>query len=145
MAVLSVIPTQVPALGVNTAAGSYKVTIKGGNANQMAIDNAGEQFTEFDYFNNGSVKATTYYDNSASEFVFRNTQASGGVAFDTNSTRRLLIRSDGLMQPASASFTANGTVATTITSLGPTGANTTIQEWLTIKNAGGTTRYIPCY
>lgn len=44
-----------------------------------------------------------------------------------------------------ASFTANGSVATTMTSLGPTGANTTVQEWLTVKNSSGTTRYIPAY
>lgn len=43
------------------------------------------------------------------------------------------------------SFSANGTVATTMTSVGPTGAHTTVQEWLTIKNASGVTRYIPCY
>tara|TARA_R110000868_G_scaffold154362_1_gene380428 strand:- start:121 stop:792 length:672 start_codon:yes stop_codon:yes gene_type:complete len=42
-------------------------------------------------------------------------------------------------------FTANNTVATAITSVGPTGANTTVQEWLTVKNAAGTTRYIPCF
>lgn len=37
---------------------------------------------------------------------------------------------------------ANGSVATTINSLGPTGAATTIQGWLAIK-VGGTARYIP--
>lgn len=37
---------------------------------------------------------------------------------------------------------ANGTVATAITSVGPTGANTSIQGWLAIKVAG-TLRYIP--
>jgi hypothetical protein len=44
-----------------------------------------------------------------------------------------------------ANFTPNGTVATTMTSLGPTGASATVQEWLTIQNASGVTRYIPCY
>lgn len=44
-----------------------------------------------------------------------------------------------------ASFTANGSVATTITSLGPAGSHTTIQEWLTVKDSGGTVRYIPAY
>lgn len=43
------------------------------------------------------------------------------------------------------SFSANGSVATTVTSLGPTGSHTTIQTWLTIVDSGGTTRYIPCY
>lgn len=37
---------------------------------------------------------------------------------------------------------ANGTVATTITSLGPTGASTTIVGWLAIK-VNGTARYVP--
>lgn len=37
---------------------------------------------------------------------------------------------------------ANGAVATTVTSLGPTGSSTTIQGWLAIK-VGGTARYIP--
>ena len=41
-------------------------------------------------------------------------------------------------------WTANGVVASTITSLGPTGSHTTIQEWLAI-NHGGVTRYIPLY
>jgi len=37
---------------------------------------------------------------------------------------------------------ANGAVATTLGSVGPTGANTTVQGWLAIAVAG-TTRYIP--
>jgi hypothetical protein len=42
-------------------------------------------------------------------------------------------------------FTANGSVATTMTSLGPTGSHTTIQEWLTVKNSSNVVRYIPAY
>lgn len=37
---------------------------------------------------------------------------------------------------------ANGAVATTLTSVGPTGAATTVQGWLAVK-VGGTARYIP--
>jgi hypothetical protein len=40
---------------------------------------------------------------------------------------------------------ANSTVATTMTSLGPTGSHATIQEWFPILNASGTTRYVPAY
>jgi hypothetical protein len=58
---------------------------------------------------------------------------------------RFRITNDGFVQLAAPSFTANATTATIVTSLGPAGANTTIQEWLTIKNAAGTTRYIPCF
>lgn len=42
-------------------------------------------------------------------------------------------------------FSTNGAVATTMTSLGPTGSHTTIQTWLTITDSTGTVRYIPCY
>jgi hypothetical protein len=37
---------------------------------------------------------------------------------------------------------ANGSVATTLTSVGPTGASTTVQGWLEF-DVDGTTRYIP--
>lgn len=44
-----------------------------------------------------------------------------------------------------ANFAANGAVATTVTSLGPTGSHTTIQEWLIVFDAAGTKRWIPMY
>jgi len=63
----------------------------------------------------------------------------------TNGSIRLTCLSTGVWKFAAASFTANATTATTMTSLGPAGAGTTIAEWLTIQNAAGTVRYIPCY
>ena len=53
--------------------------------------------------------------------------------------------SGGAIQAGSGAFTANGTVATTMTSLGPTGSHTTVQEWFTITDASGVVRYIPAY
>jgi hypothetical protein len=44
-----------------------------------------------------------------------------------------------------ANFSANGSVATVLGSLGPTGANTTVQKWLTFQDNAGTTRYVPCF
>ena len=46
--------------------------------------------------------------------------------------------------PRIDSTTPNALVATVLGSVGPTGANTTVQEWLTI-DINGTTRYIPCF
>ena len=46
--------------------------------------------------------------------------------------------------PRIDSTTPNGSVATSLTGVGPTGSNTTVQEWLTI-DINGTTRYIPCF
>lgn len=77
---------------------------------------------------------------SAMMIAWTSTDALGTV--DTTLARGAA----GIIKFASAnSFSANGSVATSITSVGPTGANTTVQEWLTIKNASGTTRYIPCF
>jgi len=66
--------------------------------------------------------------------------ASGGTmeVFRCNSALRCRFAN-------AASFSANGTVATALGSLGPTGANTTVQEWLTIEDVAGTVRYIPCF
>jgi hypothetical protein len=44
-----------------------------------------------------------------------------------------------------ANFSANGSVATTLGSVGPAGSNTTVQKWLTFVDDGGTTRYVPCF
>lgn len=43
------------------------------------------------------------------------------------------------------SFSANGAVATNLGSVGPAGANTTVQKWLTIKDNAGGLLYIPCF
>lgn len=58
---------------------------------------------------------------------------------------RVLGENGGIKFSGSGSFTANGAVATVLGSAGPTGANTTVQKWLTIVDNGGTTRYIPCF
>ena len=52
----------------------------------------------------------------------------------------------GEFNPQSANaFSANGTVATTMTSLGPVGSHTTVQEWMIVVDNVGTVRFIPCY
>jgi hypothetical protein len=52
----------------------------------------------------------------------------------------------GLIQfGATNSFSATASVATALTSVGPVGASTTVQTWLTIKDSAGITRYIPCF
>jgi hypothetical protein len=43
------------------------------------------------------------------------------------------------------SFAANGSVGTSVTSLGPTGSHTTIQEWLIVYDNNGTKRWAPLY
>ncbi len=44
-----------------------------------------------------------------------------------------------------ASWATNSNVATTMTSLGPQGSHTTVQQWLVVVNNTGTVRFIPAY
>lgn len=53
--------------------------------------------------------------------------------------------SNNLQFTTSAAFAANGTVATSLGSLGPTGSHTTVQTWLKFIDSTGTTRYVPCF
>lgn len=72
--------------------------------------------------------------------------SSASDAVGTASDTRLGRGSAGVWKFMDAnSMAANGVVATTMTSLGPVGSHTTIQEWLTIQNPSGTVRWIPCY
>lgn len=44
-----------------------------------------------------------------------------------------------------ANFSANGAVATSLGSIGPTGSHTTVQKWLTIVDNTGATLYVPAF
>ncbi len=92
-----------------------------------------------------SAGAGVTMDSSLGAMVIGST-AAFDVVFVTNSAENLRIQqSTGLLKTAAAMTVANGSVATTVTSLGPTGSHTTIQEWLTFLNSAGTQRWIPCY
>jgi hypothetical protein len=58
---------------------SKKVIVKSGNGDQLLLDNAGERFTQMDYFNNGSGKAVTYWDNTNNWFQVITTPASSKI------------------------------------------------------------------
>ena len=45
----------------------------------------------------------------------------------------------------SLAFSPNGSVATSVTSVGPVGAHTTVQEWLVVVNPSGTVRWVPAF
>jgi hypothetical protein len=71
---------------------------------------------------------------------------SGNITATGNiSATQYVGHANGAVQFGSASFTANGSTSLSLTALGPSGAHATVQEWLTIKDSSGTTRYIPCF
>jgi hypothetical protein len=68
------------------------------------------------------------------------------AAGETNVDLVLAAKGTGMLKMGTSGMTvANGTVATAMTNLGPTGSHTTIQKWLQIKDSAGTTLYIPCF
>lgn len=98
-----------------------------------------------------SVAGTGTYSNPVTLIPARGMQGSGAGAsanltWSAVKNTLSLNPSGGAIQLGAGAFTANGSVATTMTSLGPTGAHTTIQKWLTITEADGTTiGYVPVY
>lgn len=115
---------------VISAKNSGTVVIQSGNGNALTVQSAGG--TTF----NGIQIVGAATGNPPSVF------ATGG---DTNINLVLGGQGTGNIQFTTPSFTANGTTATLLGSVGPAGANTTVQEWLTILDASGNTRYIPCF
>jgi hypothetical protein len=78
-----------------------------------------------------------------SEMSFRVTPNGAPTSAGSEALR---IQNTGRLKfSAAAHFSANGSVTTALSALGPSGANATVQEWLTITNAAGVTRYVPCF
>ena len=93
-----------------------------------------------------AINALAIYPGIISQGVTITVGPSLGRAADTNVDLNIVPRGNGFLQFA-GSFTNTGTVATTLVGAnkGPTGSQTTIQEWLYVKNASGVTRYIPAW
>jgi hypothetical protein len=83
-------------------------------------------------------------------------QATGDMIFRTGGgppTERFRLTNAGVLQFAATgaiklntgTTAANGSVATAMTSLGPTGSHTTIQEWLLVTRSGGASGWIPIF
>lgn len=71
--------------------------------------------------------------------------ASMTLTWTAATTLSLQPTSGGLLRVGPSVMTANGSVATALSSVGPAGANTTVQEWFTVRNSSGTVRYIPAF
>jgi hypothetical protein len=68
----------------------------------------------------------------------------GLMAGGSAASEAFRVKAGGQMALRAGAFAANGAVPTSLTSVGPTGAHTSVQKWLAIDDAG-TTRYIPCF
>jgi len=109
-------------VGIGTSSPySYgKLTIEGGNGTQLVLDNAGEQYTQMYFLNNGTDKGSIWVDNSLSLFSF--TARSGmGMNFYVNNSERMRITSTGNV------------------GIGTTGPSFTTGSGLEIERAGAAT------
>lgn len=69
----------------------------------------------------------------------------GGSSLSLGANNAEVIRlGSGTLSVVAALIAANGSVATAMSSVGPIGSHTTVQEWLKVTTPGGT-RYIPCF
>jgi hypothetical protein len=77
-------------LGIGTASPSEKLTIKGGDGNQLLLDNAGENFTQINFAQNGSAKSLLAVDHRTNfkGFLFAN-------QISASDYRKISFRPDG--------------------------------------------------
>lgn len=68
--------------------------VKGGNSNNLLIDNAGQQFTTVSLYNNGTEKGQLYWDQTNTIMVF-GTDISAPLVFKTNAIEGLRISAAG--------------------------------------------------
>lgn len=92
--------------------------VKGGNSNNILVDNAGQQFTTISLYNNGSEKAQFYWDQVNALSVF-GTDVSAPVLFKTNTVERMRITAAGGVSvgtstdPGAGNLLVNGSYNTT--------------------------------
>jgi hypothetical protein len=88
--------------------------VRGANSNNAVIDNAGEQYTTLSLYNNGTLKAQTYWDQTNSLLV-SGTDVSAPYLFKTDSTERMRVSATGNVSIGTAStpvkFLVNSTDA----------------------------------
>jgi hypothetical protein len=81
-------------LGIGTSSPSVKLHIRGGNGNQAIFDNAGEQYTQVNWQNNGTNKGAIWVNNTTSLFDLY-AYSGVGMTFSTNATERMRIDTSG--------------------------------------------------
>jgi hypothetical protein len=68
--------------------------VKGGNSNNLLVDNGGQQFTTVSLYNNGTEKGQLYWDQTNAIMVF-GTDVSAPVLFKAATVERMRISSAG--------------------------------------------------
>ena len=94
-------------LGVGTASPVATAHIRGGNSNNLIVDNDGSQYTTASWYNNGTVRAQGYYDASNILFVF-GTDVAAPMLFKTNGTEVMRLANGGGVSIGTATVASAG-------------------------------------
>jgi hypothetical protein len=107
------------------------------------------------------IEIPTYTDASAvtitnaATFVVKGAPAAAGSVTITNTYAMWVqagtarfdgdVTHNGTMTLGASTLAANNTVATALSSVGPTGSHTTVQEWMQVIGTGGVNRWAPLF
>lgn len=93
-------------IGIGTNSPAGKLDIRGGNGDQLFLDNTGQAFTQQYFRNNGNNQAAIWA--STTEFSLY-TYSTQPIIFHTNTTERIRIPSDagGIQFPATQAASSN--------------------------------------
>jgi hypothetical protein len=92
-------------VGIGTSSPSNKLEVKGGNGNQLILDNAGEAYTQMTFKSNGTNRAAIWA--TAAELGLY-TYSTQSLIFYTNTTERARFNTTGAFVLAGGTTTANG-------------------------------------
>jgi hypothetical protein len=94
-------------VGIGTTSPVEFLHVVGGNGNQMAIDNTGQRYTQFNFKNNGTQRAYLATDNTNSELQIYGLSGYA-LSFGAGGAERMRITSGGYLKlrEATASTTA---------------------------------------
>jgi hypothetical protein len=128
-------------LGIGTSSPSNKLEVKGGNGNQLTLDNAGEAYTQMTFKSNGTNRAAIWA--TAAELGLY-TYSTQPIIFYTNTTERARIDDSGNIQVGTTTRRNNATL--TISYSGTTNngiafidtANSSGTEFLAFQNSSAT-------
>lgn len=112
---------------------------------QLQIDNPSGQVSELVFSHASVTAATIAWDNTNKDVVVTMAPTGSNFVVVANGVNAFIVLASGVMRTGAAGFTANGVVGTQMQGVGPTGSHTTPQEWFTVQNSAGITRYIPAY
>jgi hypothetical protein len=82
-------------VGIGTSSPGYKLDVKGGNGDQLNLNNAGQPYTQLNFQNNGNLKSAVWYNDTASMFAVYSSASVGLFSGGNSSTPKATLDSSG--------------------------------------------------